>query len=303
MAQKQVCAIIVTFNIGQELLECFDSIKDQVGEVIIVDNGSASKTLSILNDISERYDVKIFYNEENIGIAAALNIGVEYALGRGYEFIMTLDHDSKATPGVVEKLVGAYEELWSRGINNVAIVAANLFDTNIQAFMMSQELFKGEDILRCNGAPTSGSLIHSAVFDHVGFFNESLFMYFVDDDFCLRCTTKGWRIYKCRSAVLLHQEGTKEVRDFLGKKFFYRNYNPPARYYISRNAVYMIQNYFRYGRYFNCYRIAERLCSQALRIVLFDKDRGTLLRFMFKGLYDGITGKYGRIDRRPTLKC
>jgi len=295
--KSDVCAIIVTYNAGKKLLACLRSIKHQVEEVVFVDNGSDEETVSLLNDIGSTYDgVKIFYNPENLGIAAALNIGVRYCLSRGYKWILTLDHDSEATPDLVEKLVGAYEELRKRGTENIAIVAANLFDTNIRSFMTRQEWFKGDDVRQGNRALTSGSLFNAAVFEQVGFFNDDLFIYYVDDDFCLRCTSKGWGIYKCRSAVLLHQEGVKEVREFLWKKFIYRNYDSSARYYISRNAVHMAKSYLRHGRYYNCWKIAERLSSQAVRIVLFGKNRGILLRFMLKGLFDGIMGKYGRID-------
>jgi rhamnosyltransferase len=293
---KNVCCIIVTYNTGAELLRCFDSIREQVKRVIIVDNGSDEETTSVLNDVEKAHsNVTIFYEQENLGIAAALNIGVKYALEKGYEWILMLDHDSEAKPGMVEKLLNAYDSLVSQHIDNIAIIGANLFDTNIKEYQYLQEMFRGSDIKEVTHALTSGSLINAGVFEKTGFFNELLFLYYVDDDFCLRCRNSGWRIYACRDAVLLHQEGRKEIRKFLWKRFVCRNYNHQAIYYISRNSIYMLKKYFKCHQYYNCYKIIKHLCSQAVQIILFAETRFELLDFMIKGIYDGIKGRYGKL--------
>src|SRR5208282_2178837 len=43
--RSQICAAIVTYNIAEAIRRCFDSIRGQVGHVIIVDNGSDELTL------------------------------------------------------------------------------------------------------------------------------------------------------------------------------------------------------------------------------------------------------------------
>lgn len=42
---SKICAIIVTYNTGNNLYDCFNAIKNQVQEVIIVDNGSNCETI------------------------------------------------------------------------------------------------------------------------------------------------------------------------------------------------------------------------------------------------------------------
>ncbi len=42
-------------------------------------------------------------------------------------------------------------------------------------------------------------------------FNEDLFIYFVDIDFCRRLGGAGYGVYVCPEAVLLHREGTKKM--------------------------------------------------------------------------------------------
>src|SRR5512142_1588135 len=107
-----VCAIIVTYRIGRDVRRGFEAVRRQVQETVFVDNGGDPETVAVLRGIeSTESDVKVFYNAENVGIAAAFNIGVRYALQKQYRWVLTLDHDSEATEGMVAALVAGYEKL------------------------------------------------------------------------------------------------------------------------------------------------------------------------------------------------
>ncbi len=298
-----VCAIIVTYNIGRPVLRCFDSIKEQVEEVVVVDNGSDSETVSILGDIEkDNSNVKVFYNGLNLGIAAAFNIGVRYAIEKKYKYVLLLDHDSEATPGMVDKLLEGYRLLGEKGIGDIAIVAANTFDKNSQSYITNQKLFNsGREIEETNyaistGSISAGSLVNMDVFERVGMFNEALFAYYVDNDFCLRCRLNKWKIFICRDALLLHEEGRKEIRKFFGKEFVFRNYDFRASYYISRNGIYMLKSYFKCYRFGTCLEIIERQFSDIIMVLLFDKNKSKVIHFMLKGILDGIRNQYGKLE-------
>ena len=51
MEQNSVCGIIVTYNIGNNLYKCFNSIEGQVEKLVIVDNGSNKETIDVLKEI------------------------------------------------------------------------------------------------------------------------------------------------------------------------------------------------------------------------------------------------------------
>jgi rhamnosyltransferase len=296
--RNSVCAIIVTYNIGRAVINCFDSIKGQVEEVVVADNGSDSETLSVLGDIEkDNSNVKVFYNGRNLGIAAAFNIGVHYAAGKKYKYVLLLDHDSEATPGMVDKLLEAYRLLGEKCIGDIAIVAANAFDKNAQRYIVRQSLFNdGKEIAEVRNAISAGSLVNIDVFASVGMFNEALFAYYVDDDFCLRCREKKWKIFICKEAVLLHEEGRKEIRKFFGKEFVFRNYDFRASYYISRNGIYMLKSFFKSYRYGSCLIVVERQFSDMFKVILFDKTKGRVIRFMLRGIWDGIINRYGKLE-------
>ena len=105
---QDVCAVIVAFNPSERLLENVAALRPQVAEVVVVDNASSPSTLQDIQEV-EKCGAKVFYNEENLGIAAALNIGVNYALEQGYAWIATFDQDSQPPPEFVERLLGTYD--------------------------------------------------------------------------------------------------------------------------------------------------------------------------------------------------
>lgn len=232
----------------------------------------------------------MFYNPENVGIAAAFNTGVRYALQKQYRWVLTLDHDSEATDGMVDGLIAAYETLGGAGTDKVAIVAAEMIDRNVPS--PAAPASRDNPVQEVATCISSGSLIACEVFAEVALFNESLFLYYVDDDFCLRCADNGWKVYVCRTARLLHSEGFRQVRSFMGRSFIYRNYGPPARYYMSRNAIYMLKTHVRHGCY--CLGVLQRLGSDIVTTLLFAERRWPLVRSMLTGFGHGLIGDYGK---------
>ena len=185
--------------------------------------------------------VTLMLNQRNEGIGHAYNQAVRWARDKEFQWILTLDHDSEATPGMIDELVRGFAALESAGIRNVGIMAASLFDMNIQQYLYYLPREQG-------GLPwyeaevfSSGSLIWLGVFDIVGLFNEDLFIYFVDVEFCRRIGCAGYGVYMCPEAVLLHREGSKEWHKFLGIDACFVLYGNEARYYISRNTVHFLK--------------------------------------------------------------
>jgi rhamnosyltransferase len=288
---NSVCAIIVTYRVGRDVLRGFESIRGQVQETVFVDNGGDSETVAVLQEIERTHaDVKVFYNGQNAGIAAAFNTGVRYALQKQHRWVLTLDDDSEATQGMVNGLIGAYRMLNEAGTGRVGIVAAEMIDRNVPN--SATHTPRDNAVQEVTTCISSGSLIDCKVFAEVGFFNEPLFLYYVDDDFCLRCADRGWKVYVCRTARLLHSEGFRQQRSFLGRPFIYRNYGSPARYYMARNAVYMLKKHRRHGRY--CRNVVKRIASDIVTTLLFGRRRWTLIRSMLTGFGHGLVGRYGK---------
>lgn len=97
----KVLAGIVLYNPDSERLrENITAVHPQVDCVLLIDNGSDNKSYT---EITKNHnDLVIIQNKKNQGIAYALNQICGYAYTHGYNWVLTLDQDSVATPGMVD---------------------------------------------------------------------------------------------------------------------------------------------------------------------------------------------------------
>lgn len=275
-----IACVIVTYNISEDFFKVVNSVYKQVKKVIIVDNSSNDSSKKILKSVKEKYDLDIIYNSENLGIAKALNIGVKAAVEFGADWVLTLDHDSILEDKMIYNMMELYEnEIKDK--ESVAILAPEILDVSI-----NKSYYKINENLRykeLNHVIQSGSLIKSDIFNEIGYFNEELFIYFVDIDFCYEVTKSGYKILMIKNATLFHEEGKKEKRKFLGMYFTYDNYSIQAIYYISRNAIYMLKKYRKF-------EFIKRVIYDSIKILLAEPKK---IKYVFIGVKDSIIGKYG----------
>ena len=106
-----MAAVITTYNCYTSIERTILAIANQVGKVIIVDNGSEPETLDAIRGAIERNRLQtceFLPQGRNLGIGAAMNIGVRAALAAGAAYILTLDDDTEASPGAVAELVRCF---------------------------------------------------------------------------------------------------------------------------------------------------------------------------------------------------
>src|SRR3954452_6221681 len=100
-----VSVTIITYNSGRFIKRCLESVLAQkypLKEVVIVDNASTDGTVDLLEQFEDR--CRVYYNNENIGFAAAQNQAI--GLSRG-EWILTLNPDVLLLPNFIQALVDA----------------------------------------------------------------------------------------------------------------------------------------------------------------------------------------------------
>ena len=253
MINNSICCVIVTYNIGEKFYHCFNSIVNQVESVVIVDNGSDEETIKVLKKIEEFYNVKIFYNSDNLGIASALNTGVKYAINNNYEWVLTMDNDSEATHNMISLMLKWYNKVGKNiGVSSMFpeyIEKKDILDKNMLTSNLNNYDF---DFISLEN--TSGNLVKCDMFKEVGLFREEFFIDSVDHDFCLRIKKNNYKLAKIKGIKLLHSLGDTRTINFLGKKVNCSNHSALRRYYITRNRCVMRnlykddKDYIKYDR-------------------------------------------------------
>lgn len=99
-----VTVIIPVYNVEKYLAECLNSVINQTIkklEIICVEDGSTDQSLEILRRFSERYPFIKVIQQENRGLSAARNTGLESACG---EYVYFLDSDDFIEERALQKM-------------------------------------------------------------------------------------------------------------------------------------------------------------------------------------------------------
>ncbi|HXP48575.1 MAG TPA: glycosyltransferase, partial [Bacteroidia bacterium] len=88
----EVSVIVPAYNASAYIADCIQSVKTQTctsWELIIINDGSTDKTVEIINNFLSDSRIKLV-NQQNKGVSAARNKGIEVSLGK---YIAFLDAD------------------------------------------------------------------------------------------------------------------------------------------------------------------------------------------------------------------
>jgi GT2 family glycosyltransferase len=215
MAYKDLVSVtIVTYNSGRFIKRCLESVLEQKYpqlEVIVVDNASTDGTVDILEPFAGR--CRLYYNDENLGFAAAQNQAIALAKG---EFILTLNPDVLMLPNFIQSLVeAAYMDPKAGTVCGKLLSILSNFDlpdrqlvdsTGIYFTPMLRHLDRGSQEVDNGhylnfeyvfGATAAAALYRRSMIDDISiqgeFFDPDFFVYREDADVAWRAQLLGWR--------------------------------------------------------------------------------------------------------------
>lgn len=271
-----VAGIVLYNPVIKVLLKNIEAIRNQVTDIILVDNASSNRD-SI--DLLESLGYSIIKNNTNKGVACALNQICEYAKNRGASWVVTLDQDSIVPDNLIKK----YTEFC--GYPDVAMLCPSIFDRNIGLLQKSIS-----DYVYVDYCITSASAINLQAWENVGGFYEDYFIDSVDFDMCYQLRHFGYKILRVCDLKLSHEVGKSKKVSFLGLNFIVYNHNPLRCYYIIRNKILLAKRTSCHLKFY----------SQSLKrfflIAIFEEKRIEKICMMLKGYYHSIIGKYGKYD-------
>lgn len=257
-------AIVVLYNPSVNEIKHIKDYYYNVDKTIILDNSANSylNQISLILDNTEKLVYKHF--SHNIGLCAALNIGMKILNEQGYEWALLMDSDSL----FITNIIAIYKDYLSTNTDkHVAVLApVHIHDRNLDG------KFKGKQIVKW--AMTSGCLYNIKIFERVAGFKEELFVDGLDIDYCYKIKKFGYKVIKFADAKLRHFPGeTKNIKVF-GQKLNYGIASPWRYYMQARAIVWLILKY----RSFND---VIRYISKWIKVILlFDKKIEYILKMM-----------------------
>jgi rhamnosyltransferase len=287
MLDNRVCAIVVTFHPTSVELANLAKLRPQVSALVIVDNGSSEEKLVALRAAIQSLGAVLIENGTNLGIAAALNTGIKWAIAHQQQWVALFDQDSTVVEGFVEFML---DDLANFPAESKVMQMIPRYRDPVSG--AEEKVAVGHD-----GAPflvrTSGSFFPISTFERCGLFAEELFIYCVDDDYSLRLRSLGYSIAQSKRAFLLHHAGKPTTVSILGKTYTTRNYRPEVQYYWARNRVWLIR---KHGKHFPflIFSSVRSLVAVPLKIAIGETRPWTKIRMFLKGIFHGLLGKTGK---------
>ena len=98
--QNNIWIVVAAYNEGSRLASTLKSVVDRAS-IVVVDDGSRDNTF----EVACGFPVWVLQHPINCGQGAALQTGIDFALSRGAEAIVTFDADGQHDPADLPKML------------------------------------------------------------------------------------------------------------------------------------------------------------------------------------------------------
>lgn len=184
MNDYDLSIIVPAYNCEKYIDECIKSIikqKNNLVEIIIINDGSTDKTLEKCEKLHKQYKNIKLINQENRGVSYSRNIGIENANGK---YIMFVDSDDS----LEEESLGKIQQLMTENIDvlrysynieeknkNIEVIFENkTFDLLKDKSVFFRDFFKKTNQNVIWGQAIRKELLNNIKFDNNIFFGEDL---------------------------------------------------------------------------------------------------------------------------------
>lgn len=300
---EKISVIVLNYNGIDDTIECLQSLSkvnvppNFTLEVIVVDNSSNKNSDEIIK--SEFKNVILIQNKENLGFSGGNNVGIRYALDNGAKYVVILNNDTLVDKEFVGELLKVAESDNKIGVISPKIYFAPGFEFHKDKYK-SKDLGKvfwyGGGIMDFNNiigyhrgvdevdngqydktqitdfASGCCMLVKKEVFDKIGLFDDDYFLYYEDNDLCIRAKNANFSIAYAPKAIIWHKNAGSAGGS--GSKL--------QDYYITRNRM-------LFGMRYASIRVKIALIKESLKIFIRGRkwQRKGIMDFYFKKIGKG----------------
>lgn len=254
---KQLAIVLVNWNsfeLTKDSLESLGQTTYTNYDCIVVDNGSVDGSGDLIEKTFPQ--AIVLKSTINRGFTGGNNIGMDYALAQGYQYIMLLNNDVAVEPNFIEPLIerleneasiGAVQPLiyfhhdrnliWNAGSTYntlLGICATPNYNQKDPQHLCRNQVKKIDWITGC------AFMIRSSVLKEVGTLKEGYFIYYEDVDLSFRIKKAGYTLSYVPSSVIYHIAGMSHKSKTKGKEGFV---SPKVHYLNARNRIWCLKEH------------------------------------------------------------
>lgn len=288
-----IAAVIVTYNRLELLKECLCAVLQQTNQdydVLVIDNASTDGTKEYILSLCDKFRIKYFQLDENIGGAGGFCFGIKEAIRMGYDYVWLMDDDTIPDCNCLQEMIDA-DRLIGKGAYGYLSSAVFWIDgteCKMNRQKVQKNYYKGLQYLQ-NGiilieqATFVSLFIPRETIVSVGLPIKEYFIWGDDIEYTRRIAVRhNLPSYLIGKSKVVHKmsnnEGSSIAKDDVHRigryNFAYRNDN---------------STYRREGFEGFCY-YTGKCAINILRVILYAKDYkikrlGIIVKNYFKGLF------------------
>lgn len=292
-----IAVVIVTYNRKKLLVENLNMLLKQTAQldsVIIIDNASSDGTQRTLEEQGFLNNPLFDYvlMKENTGGAGGFSYGVEYAMGKGFDWIILMDDDGKpANEHTITQLLEHGYKVYNSTNKNVAINALVTYDGKNTCFEIPytpEEVRQAQhsDVILVDASmPFNCTMFSKEVIAKAGIPRADFFMSCDEREYMARVKRTGAFIGIVPTAIYLHPRARDIVVEY--KNGLHELFeNPRKEYYYIRNNVAL------HDKHIKC--TIDIFLKRIILIMKYEDQKYKRLIYCTKAIVDGLTGRMGK---------
>ena len=300
MGKKKIAAVICNYNKSKYVTDCIQSVlesKFRDFDIIVVDNASTDDSVA---RIREKYGskVQLFVNKENLGGSGGVNTGIQYAVGKGYEYVWCLDNDVLVDENAIGELYAFMEGHPGTGMCGSKVYHMEDPDY-VQQFGIDivweeycceakyyNRLEDGSmpEVVYSDAVAACSVLVRTSVIREIGALPEENFLYWDDTEWGLCCNRAGYKVASVGRSKVLHSMGAKKESE-----------NTFPLYYTWRNWIRFFMKYTpEENREGMCQVFLERIFDVVCNDLYLGEENRT--KTVMHAYMDALYGKTGRAE-------
>lgn len=327
-----VCAVVVTFNRKNLLIECLKALQKQtrpIQGIYLIDNASTDGTPEILlekgyitelppKDLKEpwekEFEIKNLTDEapitlhyvrmhKNTGGAGGFYEGVKRGYEKSYDWLWLMDDDAEPKENALEKLSLHFSK------NNVVALASLILLENgdiaqnhrgkfnfkkiFPTIQTSLDLANyKERVVEIDMSSFVGLIIRREAVQAVGYPKKEFFIYHDDVEYCIRLKSLG-KILLVLDSVIIHKENVRyETKYFLNRESKRRIGNITLVNYYNIRNLVWLGKRYSQNKLIFYLNLTKYISRLILGILIYDDDKFRRIKLVLKGCIDGLQGNF-----------
>lgn len=285
-SNAKIAIIILNWNGKKDTLECLASIKKMEDNpsfiTIVVDNGSTDDSAAAI--LQAHPEITLLQTGQNLGFSGGNNVGIQYALEQGADYLFLLNNDTAVDPSILKHFKEGFQKDPSIGILGAKIYLFHSKDTfdhfggswnqkkaefDFIGWRQIEDKKSFEEMHPIDYVCGAAMMIKKEVFARIGLLEPRFFLMWEDADFCFRARNAGFKVMTCPKAIIWH----KVHASFVGGKIH-------STYFNARNRLLWIERHCSFWP--KCF-LFTRLFLNALnlyKLKFLKKGQLKLLQFL-----------------------